>query len=124
MLARILAVCLLCSLSACATSSKVKRGALWGAVAGGVVGAGGAWVISDPKLRGTEAGPRHGDTELEVGPSIAAGAAIGVLVGAIVGAMVGHQQAEHIERKPRTVEGEPPAGEPSSSAALEAQPRL
>jgi hypothetical protein len=123
MLRRLVYVGLLCSLCACATSSRVKQGALWGGVAGAAVGAGGGWVISDPKLRGTEAGPRHGDTQLDTGMSVATGAGIGLVVGAIVGAMVGHQRDDRIEKKQRNVEGEPPAAGEASATLLPA-PRL
>lgn len=123
MLRRALCVFLLCSLGACATSSRVKQGALWGGVSGAAVGAGGAWVISDPNLRGTEAGRRHGDTQLDTGTSIAAGAAIGLVVGAIVGAMVGHQRDDRIERRgPGGDNPEPAEGE--ASAALSPAPQL
>lgn len=123
MLRRLLCACLLCSLSACATSSRVKHGALCGALSGAAVGAGGGWVITDPKLRGTEAGPRHGDTQISTGTGIAAGAAIGLVVGAVVGAMVGHQRDDRIEPKGRQVDGESPADE-QKSAALSAHPQL
>lgn len=122
MLRRLVYVCLLCSLCACATSSRVKQGALWGGVAGAAVGAGGGWVLSDPNLRGTEAGPRHGDTQLDTGTSVATGAGIGLVVGAIVGAMVGHQRDDRIEKKTRNVEGDPPAE--GESAMLSPAPQL
>jgi hypothetical protein len=99
----------------------VKQGALYGALGGAAVGAGGGWALSDPKLRGTEAGPRHGDTQLGVGTSIATGAAIGLVVGAVVGAMVGHQRDDRIERKGPQVDAPPPA---EQSAMLSAQPQL
>jgi hypothetical protein len=131
MLRRLMCVCLLCALGSastgCATSSRVKQGALYGGLAGAAVGAGGGWALSDPNLRGTEAGPRHGDTQLSVGTSVAAGAAVGLVVGAIVGAMVGHQRDDRIEPKPRGGDAAQPAPTPSgdaSSASLAPQPRL
>ena len=123
MLRRLMCVGLLCAMCGCATSSRVKQGALYGGIAGAAVGAGGGWAISDPKLRGTEAGPRHGDTQLDTGTSIAAGAAIGLVVGAIVGAIVGHQRDDRVEPKPRSVDGESPDGS-STSASLQPQPQL
>ena len=120
----LLSATLLCALSGCATSTRVKNGALIGALSGAAVGAGGAWVISDPKLRGSGASMRHGDTELGVGESVAVGAAVGLVVGAVVGAMVGHQQDRGFERKPRTVEGGESTAAPGSSAALGPSPRL
>lgn len=114
---------LLCAMCGCATSSNVKRGTLYGGIAGAAVGAGGGWALSDPNLRGTEAGPRHGDTQLSTGTSILAGAGIGLVVGAIVGAMVGHQRDDRVEPKPRQVDGESTDAS-SSSAALSLQPQL
>jgi len=123
MLRRFLCGCLVCSLAACATSSRVKHGALYGALGGAALGAGGAWAISDPALRGTEAGRRHGDTQLGTGASIATGAAIGLVVGAVVGAMVGHQRDDRFEPRPRQVDTQPTTDE-EKSAALPAHPQL
>ena len=115
MLRRLLCASLVFCLCGCATSSRVKQGALCGALTGAALGAGGGWAISDPNLRGSDAGPRHGDTQIDTGASIAAGAGLGLVVGAIVGAMVGHQRDDRIERK------NAPA---SSTAALRPQPQL
>jgi hypothetical protein len=104
-------------------SSQVQRGALEGALIGGVLGAGIGELASNPDLLGPGNSVAEGKMGLSQGSAIGAGAVIGVITGAVVGAMVGHRRDEGYEPPPKLAtatapeQSSEPAGESTDKPA-------